>query len=178
MQLHADARIPFPRETVFAAYRDDITRLLPFLPNVRAIEVKSRRDDGLRVEMVNEWRGGGDIPAAVRAVLGESVLSWTDYASWDGRTFSCAWRTETQAFGDAMKCQGQNEFVEDGAGADHRLGSRCARHRRSQDPWGAWISCRHGGSSGGGFSRLEDQANLLETAKGLERYLKKSPPRS
>jgi uncharacterized protein YndB with AHSA1/START domain len=178
MQLHADARIPFPRETVFAAYRDDITRLLPFLPNVRAIEVKSRRDDGSRVEMVNEWRGGGDIPAAVRAVLGESVLSWTDYASWDGRTFSCAWRTETQAFGDAMKCQGQNEFVEDGAGAT------IVSVRGALDIDGRKIRGVPGFLAGTVGRAAEDflaskiQANLLETAKGLERYLKESPPRS
>ena len=41
MELRADARIPFPRDVVFAAYRDEMTGLLQYLPNVRRIEVKS-----------------------------------------------------------------------------------------------------------------------------------------
>ena len=56
--------------------------LLPYLPNVRSIEIKSRKGEGNVIEFVNEWRGGGDIPAAIRAVLSESVLAWTDYATW------------------------------------------------------------------------------------------------
>src|SRR5579862_641789 len=111
MDLRADAPIPFSREAAFVAYRDDIAKLLPYLPNVRAIDVRSRKDEGNRVEMVNDWRGGGDVPAAVRAVLGESALAWTDYASWDQSTFRCDWRTETPVFGEALRCQGTNAFV-------------------------------------------------------------------
>ena len=40
MQLVADARIPFARPLVFATYRDKLADLVPYLPNVRAIDVK------------------------------------------------------------------------------------------------------------------------------------------
>ena len=40
MEIRADARVPFAREVVFAAYRDDIAKLLPYLSNVRGVDVK------------------------------------------------------------------------------------------------------------------------------------------
>lgn len=114
MLLSADARIPFARPTVFATYRDELVSLLPFLPNVRGIEVKSRAEEGSVVKLVNEWHGGGEIPAAARAFLSESMLSWTDRATWDEATFTCAWTIETHAFSEAVTCRGENRFLVDG----------------------------------------------------------------
>ena len=112
MDLSADATLPFPRDVVFRAYRDDLVACVEYLPNIRRIEVKSRQDDGARTELVNEWHGGGDIPAAARAVLSESMLAWTDYASWDETSWTCDWRIETHSFREAVDCRGQNVFVE------------------------------------------------------------------
>ena len=97
MDLRADARIPFPREIVFAVYRDDIVKVVPYMTNVQSIEVRSRKDDGPNVTFVNEWKGGGEIPAAARAVLSEAMLSWTDYATWNSDALTCDWRIETHA---------------------------------------------------------------------------------
>ncbi len=116
MDLNADARLVFDRPTVFAAYRDHLVDLLPYLPNVRGVEVKSRVEEGGLVKLVNEWRGGGEIPAAARAFLSESMLSWTDHASWDPSTFVCSWRIETHAFREAVTCRGENRFFDDGQG--------------------------------------------------------------
>ncbi|HZU83056.1 MAG TPA: hypothetical protein VE987_09080 [Polyangiaceae bacterium] len=116
MDIRADAQIPFPREVVFAAYRDDIAQLVPYLPNVRGIHVKSRTEEGRVVKLVNEWRGGGEIPSAIRAVVGDSMLSWTDYASWDADAMRCDWRSETQAFAEALRCVGHNAFLDGGPG--------------------------------------------------------------
>ena len=45
MKLSAESVLPFPREVVYRAYRDRLVELVPFLPNVRAIEVQSRKDE-------------------------------------------------------------------------------------------------------------------------------------
>src|SRR6185437_10218774 len=108
------AHIPFPRDLVFATYRDEMPKVVSYLPNVRSIEVTSRKENGPIVELVNEWRGGGDIPAAIRAVLSEAALAWTDYASWDANALRCDWRTKTHAFTDAMSCHGSNLFAAEG----------------------------------------------------------------
>lgn len=112
MELSADATLPFPRDVVFRAYRDDLVQCVEFLPNIRRIEVESRTDAGPKTEIVNVWHGGGDIPAAARVVLSESMLSWTDYASWDEESWTCDWRIETHSFREAVDCRGRNRFVE------------------------------------------------------------------
>jgi len=114
MELRADARVPFERTLVFRTYRDHLRDLLPYLPDVRGIEVRERRDDGLRTQVLNVWRGGGEIPAAARSVLSETMLSWNDHAAWDETDWSCAWRIETHAFTEAVRCSGSNRFVADG----------------------------------------------------------------
>jgi hypothetical protein len=112
MDLTADSVLPFPRDAVFRAYRDDLVLCVEFLPNIRRIEVESRKDTGHKTEIVNIWHGGGDIPAAARVVLSESMLSWTDYASWDEESWTCDWRIETHSFREAVDCRGKNRFVE------------------------------------------------------------------
>jgi hypothetical protein len=114
MLLRADLRIPFPRPLVYATYRDKIVELLPYLPDVRGVSVKSRRDEGEKIYCVCEWRGGGEIPAAARAILNESMLSWTERDTWNVKTFDLEWQIETHAFTEAVSCAGKNRFVEDG----------------------------------------------------------------
>lgn len=175
MELRSDARIPFPREVVFAAYRDDLVKLLPFLPNVRKIEVKSRKDDGPRIDLVNVWHGGGEIPAAARAVLSESMLSWTDYATWladaNTNTWACEWRIETHAFTEAVQCRGRNEFLEDGPSAT------ILQIRGKLEIDAKKIKGVPGFLAGKVGKVVEEflvgkiQPNLVETVKGLEKYL-------
>jgi hypothetical protein len=171
MELHVDVPIPFARDVAFAAYRDDIVKLLPYLPNVRSIEVRSRKDEGDRVHIVNDWRGGGEIPGAVRALLGESALAWTDDATWDSSKFECAWRTQTAAFGEALRCSGTNSFHAEGPDRS-RLDVR-----GTIDVDAKKIRGIPGFLAGKAGRAIEEflvsriQSNLAETAKGLTRYL-------
>jgi hypothetical protein len=112
MEIKADVVLSFPRARVFAAYRDRLADLTEFLPNIRKIEVTSRTDRPGEVDLVNAWEGGGDIPAAVRSILGGSMLTWTDYATWREASFTVDWRTEVHAFPGAIACAGVNRFVE------------------------------------------------------------------
>jgi hypothetical protein len=171
MELRADAVIPFPRDVVFAAYRDDLTQVLKFLPNVRGIEMKSHKEDGPRIERVNEWHGGGEIPAAARAVLSEAMLSWTDYATWHLDAFACDWRIETHAFTEAVSCGGRNVFLEDGPG------KTVLQIRGKLEIDAKKIRGVPGFLAGKVGRTVEDflgakiQPNLVETIKGLEKYL-------
>ena len=117
MEIRADVELPFPRERVFVAYRDRLAELVPHLPNIRRIEVKERKEAGGRVELVNEWVAGGDIPAVARSVLSESMLRWTDYATWHADALTTDWRTEVHAFPGAVRCAGQNRYVDTPGGA-------------------------------------------------------------
>ena len=166
MELRADIHIPFPRDVVFVAYRDDITKVLAYLPNVRSIEVQVQegrgRDRGAREHLARR-RG---IPAAARAVLSESMLSWTDYATWDKDKLRCDWRIETHAFTEAVTCQGFNVFVEDGPGKTMLEMRGKIENRREEDPRHPWLSRRQGGPHDRGFPRRQDPAEPRRDRQG------------
>ncbi len=111
MLINADLSIPFPRPLVYITYRDNLRELVPYMPNVHDIEVKSRRCDNQLIYCINFWRGGGQIPLALRAILSEAMLSWTEYQTWDESNFTLEWQIETQAFTKAVFCAGQNRFL-------------------------------------------------------------------
>lgn len=111
MEIKADLDLPFPLETVYATYRDKLAELTEFLPNIRSIKVEKREDREGSVYLVNAWEGGGEIPKAARAVLSESMLRWTDYATWNEADHTVDWRTEVHAFPGAIKSSGKNRFV-------------------------------------------------------------------
>ena len=171
MDLRADAHIPFPRDVVFAAYRDDIAKMLPYLSSVRSIEVQSRKDAGALSEIVSVWRGGGEIPAAARAVLSEAMLSWTDYATWDADTLRCDWRIETHALGEAVLCRGANAFLEEGPGKT-LLEIRGTMEIDAKKIRGVpgFLAAKVGRIMEE-FLGGKIQPNLVETAKGLTSYL-------
>jgi len=116
MLISTRTYLPFPKDLVFVTYRDRLQELAPYIPNIRQVEVQSRKSVGDRVEQVNIWHGGGDIPAAARAVLNESMLSWTEHAVWDESRFTNAWQIRTHAYTEAVFCSGLSRFVEHGEG--------------------------------------------------------------
>lgn len=112
MKIETDAVVPFSRREVFSAYRDELPALVEYLPDVEAIDVQHRAEHDHVVELVNVWHAGGDIPAPIRKLISESVLSWHDYATWDESDWSCVWKIEPHSFGNAVTCSGRNVFVE------------------------------------------------------------------
>ncbi len=113
MRIEADAVIPFPRSTVYRAYRDELPSLVAHLPNVDRIETEDRQEtDDHTVRLVNVWHGGGDIPAALRRFLDGSLLVWRDFATWDQSAWTAEWRIENHSFGEAVRCTGRNRFIE------------------------------------------------------------------
>lgn len=111
MRLDVSVDIPFSREQVFKAYRDDLPKLVPYLENVRAITVTSRSDEGPIVKLVNRWKGGGEIPSVVRKVVSEDLMEWDDLATWNETDFTCQWKTVVPAFKEALDATGTNTFT-------------------------------------------------------------------
>jgi len=116
MMIKSSVYLPFSRSLVYMTYRDRLVELVPFLSNVRQIEVMSRREQAGLIHLVNLWHGGGEIPAAARFILSEAMLSWTDYAIWNDAESTTDWRIETHAFAEAVHCTGKNCFLDEGDG--------------------------------------------------------------
>ena len=99
MKVDVTIDISHPRDRVFQAYRDKLPELVSYLPNVRGIQVKERREEGGKILLVNRWQGGGDIPAVARSFISANLLEWDDYATWDPERWTCHWRTVTPSSG-------------------------------------------------------------------------------
>ncbi|HLV61454.1 MAG TPA: hypothetical protein VKY51_08665 [Fredinandcohnia sp.] len=171
MNLRAETTVDKPRKDVFEAYRDHLVELVPELPSVRAIEMKSREEKGGKLEVVSVWHGGADIPAAVRAFLSESMLSWTDNAVWDPASFTCAWRSDSHSFREAVDSSGVNYFEEVGPG---RTRIRIEGNIRVDATKIPAVPRLLAGTAGGLVERFlikQVQDNMQEVARAVERFL-------
>ncbi len=170
MDLSVDASYAFPRAVVFEAYRDHLVELLPYLPNVRSIEVRSREEKGAVVDLVNVWHGGGEIPAAARAILRESMLSWTDRATWDAEALTCEWRVEPHSFADAVTCHGRHTFVEADGGTRLEMRGILRIDAAKVKAVPRFVASRVGPIVEE-FLVARIQPNMVEVSRGLARYL-------
>jgi hypothetical protein len=171
MKIETDAILSHPRDVVFRAYRDELPDLVKHLPNVTSIQVEDRREDGGRIALVNVWQAGGDIPAPVRKLLGTSILSWHDYATWDEASFTCDWNIETHSFREAVRCSGRNHFVELDGGRT-RLDIKGELHIDLKKVRG--VPSMLAGSLGRTVEQFlvkQITANLTDVSEGLGRYL-------
>jgi hypothetical protein len=114
IKISVDSQVSFPRYLVYATYRDKVTELGPYLPNVRSLQLKSCQEADQQVRLVLEWHGGGDIPAAARTLLREELLTWTEYDVWDNNEFTVDWRIETHAYREVVFLAGKNRFLDQG----------------------------------------------------------------
>ena len=171
MRIEADVVIPFPREAVFRAYRDERPQIAAFIPNVRSIEVRARSEEGSIVTLHNVWHGGGDIPAAVRAVVDEKVLSWDDFARWDAAQLEASWTIRTHAFTDAVSCSGSTRILAVGESKSRvELTGEFAIDARKVSGVPSLLAGSIG-KTAEGFLARQITANLAATTEAVSRYL-------
>jgi hypothetical protein len=117
MEIHSESRVAHPLDKVWTAYRDRLPEVVVYIPDIKQIVVKSRKDDGPKTTLHNEWISDRDVPTFAQAFLKPEYLRWDDYAEWDETARTCDWRIKTRAFTEAVTCSGQNRFVADGPNA-------------------------------------------------------------
>ncbi len=171
MLISADTRISFPRSLVYATYRDKLVELIPYMPNIRQIEVKSHREEDRRVYSINEWHGGGEIPFAARAILSEDMLSWTEYNTWNEAEFSVEWRIKTHVYTEAVHCAGKNYFLADGDDSTI-IKSRGELMIDSKQITGVpWFIASKVAEIVQDFLGKKIEPNLLQMSEGVRQYL-------
>lgn len=171
MRIEADTIVPFPRESVFRAYRDELPNVAKLLPNVRTLEVRSREEEGPIVKLHNVWHGGGDIPAVMRSVVDDNVLKWDDFAVWNETECAGTWSIRTHAFSEAVSCSGTTKIlaVGDGKSRVELTGDFSIDAKKLSG-----IPSFMAGSIGKAveaFLAKQITANLASTTEALSRYL-------
>jgi len=171
MEIRCDATIPFPRPLVYSTYRDKLQDLLPYLPNIRGIEVKERKESDGIVKLINIWHGGGEIPSIARAFVSESMLSWTDHATWRANDFETDWRVEPHSFQEAVTSAGCNRYFEVGEGTKLEIRGDLTIDGKKIRGVPKLIAGKVGRTVEEFMVKLVRQ-NLLDVSKGVTRYLK------
>ncbi len=116
MKINASSVIAHPRARVFAAYRDELPQVAPYMHNVKEIVVRSRTPREGGVKLHNEWVGKGEIPKVAQGVVKPEMLRWDDFADWDDATTSCNWELKIRLFAEKFHCSGRTVLADEGAG--------------------------------------------------------------
>ena len=173
MEVRCDAMLAFPRALVWTAYRDKLPELVPYLPNIRGIDIIKREEEPGIVRFENIWHGGGDIPALARTFLSESMLSWTDLATWREAEYATEWRVETHSFREAVRSQGTNRYFETAGGTRLEIRGDLAIDGTRLKGVPRLLAGKVARAVEE-FMVTQVAKNLLDVSKGVERYLKEA----
>lgn len=102
--------LPFSAERVFAAARDDLPRIAPYLGDVDRVEVCSDAvEDGARVQ-VHRWTGAARaLPMLLRPFVRPEMLRWEQTTRWGALV--AEWTVRVPALGAAVSARGVSRYV-------------------------------------------------------------------
>lgn len=117
MQVQVTEKINRPINDVYILVRDNLDKLVPYLPNVEKIEVKKHAPTSeVNVEVVNHWYGKVDIPGMLKKFLSPEIFSWKDVATWNNTEKAVEYRLESFLANDLFDANGKNYFIDNGDG--------------------------------------------------------------
>lgn len=111
MHLESKDMISRPVDDVYKLVRDDLPKLVPFMPNVDRIEVKSRDQKGDDIKIVNQWFAKAEIPSALKKVIKPEYFSWKDTATWVESKKCVNYKIEALAAKGLFEVSGTNTFT-------------------------------------------------------------------
>ena len=111
MKFSKTSKVSHPAQKILELMIDRMEEIVPFLPNVEAIELREREElPGGRIRIVRHWQGAAsNVPAALRPFVSQEMLGWIDTALWDPAAYKVDWVLSTglSAF---YECSGTNYF--------------------------------------------------------------------
>lgn len=116
MKIHAVSTIHHPRERVYRTYRDRLSEIAAYIPDIKEIQVRSREESDGVVRLHNVWVADREIPKVLQIVVKPHMLRWDDHATWTDADTRCEWILGFRVFTDSVRCEGSNQFLEDGPG--------------------------------------------------------------
>ncbi|MCB9597320.1 MAG: hypothetical protein H6719_31635 [Sandaracinaceae bacterium] len=116
MRIQSESLIRHPQEKVYAAYRDRLSEIAAYIPDVKEIRVEKRQEHDAGVTIHNIWIADREVPVFARAFIKPEMLQWDDFAEWkdgEGRVY---WTLKLRVFTDSVTCSGTNTFAAAGDG--------------------------------------------------------------
>jgi len=114
MKFEVVDHVPFALEEVYSTMRDKLIDLVPFLPDVKKIELVERKElDNGNVKIVNNWFAEDKIPKALKSLIKADELGWVDHAEWEEANKTVHWNLEMMFFKEYVTVRGTNKFTGD-----------------------------------------------------------------
>lgn len=112
MHLESKEIINRSLDEVYQLVRDDLPKLVPYLPNIDKIEVQKHAAlaDG-SIEVVNNWYGKAEVPAMLKKFISPELFSWKDFAKWNNDEFFVEYELESFLGNDLFDAKGKNSFT-------------------------------------------------------------------
>jgi len=115
MKINSESRISHPLSEVYAVYRDRLSEVAAFIPDIKEIRVESRERTDSGVKLHNRWIADREIPRMVQSFVKPHMLHWNDYAEWNDASTHCNWTLQIPAFPDNVSAAGRTALFADGS---------------------------------------------------------------
>ncbi|MBT6326107.1 MAG: hypothetical protein HOJ35_09060 [Bdellovibrionales bacterium] len=111
MHLESNEIINRPLADVYKLVRDDLDKLVPYLPNIEKIEVKKHEEiPNNQIQVINHWYGKADVPSLLKKLLNPEFYSWKDNALWKDNEHCVEYELESFLANDLFDVKGINSF--------------------------------------------------------------------
>ena len=110
MEFNVSEIVHHPLEQVYVTTRDRLLELVPYLPNVDAVETLEREPLSDGVRLLNRWKVSGAVPRLARPFFSDKMATYLDHARWRDADRAVDWRFEIGVCAQAVDCHGQNFF--------------------------------------------------------------------
>lgn len=110
MHLSNKEIINRPLEEVYRLVRDDLSKLVPYMPNINKIEIKAKKEEGDVLELTNHWFAKAEMPSLLKKFINPDIFSWKDTAIWRNKDFCVDYKLESFLANDLFDAHGTNTF--------------------------------------------------------------------
>ena len=115
MKIDMSFDFDYPAEDVFYTFRDKTKEFAKHIPNVTEVKIKEKKKlDKSRTSLSTVWKGFGNIPLVVRAIVKPEMISWTEDDIWDEEGLIMTWKCEPFYFKEFFTCHGKWTFKDVG----------------------------------------------------------------
>ncbi len=114
MQFDYALKTKLPIDLVYKTLRDDLYKLVRYMPDVRSISLIDRTETEDKIITLNKWEGRNILPATLSEFIKLENIAWIDRGEWSKTGYLCTWNYDPFIFQERINARGQDIFTTDG----------------------------------------------------------------
>ncbi len=116
MYIESSDIVEHSADEVYVLVRDEMDKIVPFLPNVDTIELVEREETERGPKILRNWRAKIEIPSLVKKFVSPDIAKWADHAWWNDADYSVDYELKGAWLPGLYTCKGTNSFRPGGEG--------------------------------------------------------------